>query len=255
MDGPQKRCSTCEVFKPLTEFYKNRCMPDGLQNVCKSCTSAYGKSHYARNTEKVLQRHMEYWKENREWLHIHQREKYQDNRDKESERKRRDRVNRPDEYKRRSSVYRENNKEKLQRKSLEHYQTHREMILQRGREYYSKHPEKAYVRQQRRRARRQALPDNYTQADREYALIYWHYSCAVCKSTNHIELDHWIPLNSPDCPGTILKNMLPLCRRCNRSKRYNDPLIWLRKRYPKDSEKILESILKYFQQTCNGERR
>lgn len=36
-----KRCPTCAEWKPLTEFYKNRSMPDGLNQYCKPCWKEY----------------------------------------------------------------------------------------------------------------------------------------------------------------------------------------------------------------------
>ena len=34
-----KRCSCCLKFKPESEFYKNKSMKDGLQNICRECHS------------------------------------------------------------------------------------------------------------------------------------------------------------------------------------------------------------------------
>lgn len=36
-----KRCSSCLIEKPLTEFNKREAAHDGLQNYCKPCASAY----------------------------------------------------------------------------------------------------------------------------------------------------------------------------------------------------------------------
>ena len=33
----EKKCSTCKCIKPVSEFWKNRSRPDGLQNECKDC--------------------------------------------------------------------------------------------------------------------------------------------------------------------------------------------------------------------------
>lgn len=34
---PQKRCSVCKEYKPLTEFYRNSAKPDGRSHRCKPC--------------------------------------------------------------------------------------------------------------------------------------------------------------------------------------------------------------------------
>lgn len=36
----EKLCPKCNQIKPTTEFHKNACKPDGLQNHCKSCRSS-----------------------------------------------------------------------------------------------------------------------------------------------------------------------------------------------------------------------
>ena len=55
-----KRCSTCKVEKPLTEFYKDKTKKDGLRSQCKSCVKSYYeankdklKSYYKANKDKV----------------------------------------------------------------------------------------------------------------------------------------------------------------------------------------------------------
>ena len=53
-----KTCRKCSIEKPLTEFYKNKAMKDGLQKKCKHCTLQY----YQDNKQKVLQ----YYKDNPE---------------------------------------------------------------------------------------------------------------------------------------------------------------------------------------------
>lgn len=35
-----KRCSGCDITKPLTAFQKNRCHRDGLENWCRDCKSS-----------------------------------------------------------------------------------------------------------------------------------------------------------------------------------------------------------------------
>jgi hypothetical protein len=84
------------------------------------------------------------------------------------------------------------------------------------------------------RLRRRSLPNTFTLDDWERALDYWGYACAVCARPrglwHTISQDHWVPLTSPDCPGTVPSNMLPLCYGadgCNNSKGKKDPALWL----------------------------
>jgi len=43
-----KQCSSCNTDKPLTDFYKNRGMPDGLLKQCKPCFKAHRKIAHAK---------------------------------------------------------------------------------------------------------------------------------------------------------------------------------------------------------------
>ena len=79
---------------------------------------------------------------------------------------------------------------------------------------------------QRRRARKQAKPETFTQEDWRFALEYWQHSCAVCGKQQgfwwNLQADHWIPISDPESPGTVATNIVPLCggmTGCNQSKR------------------------------------
>jgi hypothetical protein len=45
----KKRCAHCKLEKDVFEFAINRSKPDGLQLICKSCTSIYNKKWYLNN--------------------------------------------------------------------------------------------------------------------------------------------------------------------------------------------------------------
>ena len=88
--------------------------------------------------------------------------------------------------------------------------------------------------------RKRSLPNTFTREDWQRALEYWDYRCAVCNRPrglwHTLTADHWIPLNSPDCPGTIPTNLIPLCHGqdgCNNSKSGRLPDVWLDKKLGK----------------------
>ena len=41
-----KQCNTCNVEKPLSEYYKLKISPDGKDYKCKQCRKAYSNQHY-----------------------------------------------------------------------------------------------------------------------------------------------------------------------------------------------------------------
>ena len=46
----EKRCSTCKITKPVTEFSKGN-RKDGLRSNCKACQSKYYRLHYEVNPD------------------------------------------------------------------------------------------------------------------------------------------------------------------------------------------------------------
>jgi hypothetical protein len=112
---------------------------------------------------------------------------------------------------------------------------------------------KAFI-EAKRRARKMALPDTWTRDERLFMLHYWGHACAICGAQEGfwwtLANDHWIPLASPQCPGTMATNMLPLCdgkTGCNTSKNAADPTQWLTEKYgPRKAAKILKTIATYF---------
>lgn len=68
--------------------------------------------------------------------------------------------------------------------------------------------------------------------------------------THTAAMDHWIPVNSPDCPGTVATNMVPLCQGkngCNNSKADRNPEDFLVSALGKrKASKKIEEINRYF---------
>lgn len=93
-------------------------------------------------------------------------------------------------------------------------------------------PSKVKATNQEYLARKRNLPADFTAADWERCLTWWGHKCAYCGATGKLSADHFIPLASSDCPGTVVQNMLPACKRCNSSKMHSDPIAWLSKRLP-----------------------
>ena len=102
--------------------------------------------------------------------------------------------------------------------------------------------------------RKRELPNSFTSTQWQRALDYWGHKCAVCGRPrglwHTISQDHWIPLSSPDCPGTDATNILPLCcgvDGCNNSKGYQRPETWLKKKLGKRrATRKLAEIEAYF---------
>lgn len=242
MSPNDKRCCTCKLFKPVTEFHKDNQTTDGLCRRCKSCKHIKSVEYYwdnrdallekqretyAANPEKKLLKNKEWQQENPERLRIIQKRHYDKNPEK-----------------RRNAVSASSKKHRDKRRKYEA-------------DYRALHPEFNKVKTQKRQAVRRQLPDNFTSADWLTALNYFNGCCAVCGRPpglwHTIAMDHWIPLSSPDCPGTVPTNIIPLCHGmdgCNNSKGHKHPAKWLiAKCGKKKADMIIESINHFFAHT------
>jgi 5-methylcytosine-specific restriction endonuclease McrA len=96
------------------------------------------------------------------------------------------------------------------------------------------------------------LPNTFTKQDWQRCLEWWNYSCAFCGKQrdfwNTIEVEHFIAISSPECPGTVVGNMLPACKSCNSSKSDRDAEIWLIGKFGKKrATEIVRRINEYFE--------
>jgi hypothetical protein len=74
----------------------------------------------------------------------------------------------------------------------------------------------------------------FTEHDWQFCLEYWHHQCAICGAQeglfHTLAADHWVPISTPNSPGSVPWNILPLCHGrygCNSRKGAQDPTTWL----------------------------
>lgn len=122
------------------------------------------------------------------------------------------------------------------------------------------------VAQAKRRTALRQLPSTLTARDWEIALVYFNGCCAVCGrqlkdlfGTHTAAADHWIPVASPDCPGTTPTNIVPLCHGeggCNNLKYATLPAVWLTRKFGKrKANEILARVEAYFQFVRNNQEQ
>lgn len=156
--------------------------------------------------------------------------------------------------------------------TAKYYADHRKQIIRRVAkyavtyqpQYRSKNREKVRasgkINDHRRRTRVRALPVAFTSQDWQHALSYFHSICAYCGNGPSmfdvnwsLHLEHYIPLTSQCCPGTIPTNVVPACQWCNLSKSNHDALEWLTERYGKrKAQQINARIQTYFASLKDG---
>lgn len=240
-----KRCRVCGIEKPVTEKYFHR---DGrwFKNKCRECTREYlGAQSYRFDPYEGLPEGYKRCRKCKqvfvasEGFHVNTLTK--DGRGcwcKECSRLK-------------TQKWREDNPERTKASMQSWKETHLknwrlrniERIRFRGR-----------IHTGHRRARILNLPNEFTTEDWQRALDYFGGCCAVCGRPpglwHRLAMDHWIPITSPDCPGTIASNIIPLCHGdngCNNSKNNHDPSKWLVKKVGKQkANQILKRIQDYF---------
>lgn len=104
-------CYKCKRELPITEFCKDRSKKDGLSPECRECSSKRSKDYRERNKEKLKEKYLKYYSENREKI-----------------------LNR-------NRLWRKNNLERNKKYRIEYYKNNKEQTLKKTREYQEEHRE------------------------------------------------------------------------------------------------------------------
>lgn len=283
-DPPLRQCSKCKEWFPSTldYFCKNASRPSGLRTSCKKCDALQREAKRDEKNEKSRKR----YEENKDRINEKHREYYRSNPQKQTERHKKYSATNKEKLAKKSKKFYEANKDKIREQQHARYEANKERIAEyhhnhykatqgasqkkygaanrdknreRGKKYKAANPEKGRASMHRRHARKRALPDTLTSAQWENALSYWHGGCAYCGRPaglfHVIAMDHFIPLSSSDCPGTVVHNCLPACHYidgCNSSKGKKDPYAWIYSKFGKPkAAKILKRIKEYFEWAKN----
>lgn len=105
------------------------------------------------------------------------------------------------------------------------------------------------ISDQRKRARKRALPATFTAKQWQACLEYFHHTCVYCGAQQDfwhvLEQEHFIPVTAGG--GYIAENIIPACKSCNSSKCDAPADQWLISRHGKRKAKsILARIETYF---------
>lgn len=211
---PTKFCGTCGETKPVKEFYP---IARGYHSECKECSRKRYNEWRKKNREKHAKRNLGWYEANKEKV--------------------------LSRYKRYRDSLGDN------RKNLrigEHYKN-AEKNRARASAWAKANKEKRKVNHLRREARKRRLPTEWTVQEMRAAIKRWGNCCPVCgvDLDGKRHWDHWIPLICPDCPGTVKKNMVPLCGRCNTRKNDCLPDAWLKRMFPTTWETIKKRVEDY----------
>jgi hypothetical protein len=258
-EGPEippgmQQCANCGKLKPATpEFFKSASRrATGIGTQCRECATEYSKTW----REKKIEQEPDYI------ARLYQRHQAEN-----QARARRYYESHKEQHRERQRKWDELNAERLIQTRREYYLRNREQFIEDRRQWrkdnaeryraynrrwQEENPEKtgmiAIGRDARRRARKRALPYDFSARDWDYCLQYWQNCCAVCGTAGEIHADHWIALSAPGCPGTVRDNMISLCAHCNQTKWATHPEKWLTEKLGAESAaQKLQAIQAYFE--------
>lgn len=180
----EKKCSTCKVTKPVSEFYKDPTRGDGFYTTCKTCHARHVKNWQIRNAEKFRNA-------NQGWKKSHKKQRNEQNKKWAKAH--------PDKRRKTYSAWREKNPDygknwrKNNKEKIRHYaQTRRARVLGNGGELT---------------------------IDEWFAILdFYGHKCLCCgRQDVKLTIDHVVPIflggkHSAD-------NIQPLCGPCNSRKK------------------------------------
>jgi hypothetical protein len=117
-------------------------------------------------------------------------------------------------------------------------ETHPDKHSQNNKLWKQSNPDKVRAINHRRRARKHALPAQWTSEDWKKTLEHFGNRCAYCSeweynAADELHGDHLIPVDHNKLPeelkgagGTVPWNMVPACKKHNISKHNNNPHTW-----------------------------
>lgn len=230
-----RRCTICGEPYPATAeyFYRNKAGLYGLQSRCKKCSNTLTRQWHADNPEasRELYRRKDASKRGRDPEGVKEANRIRSQRHMLKDRERKKLQSR----------------EGMQRWRASHREIHR-------------------LREHERRTRVRELPFDFDESQWQRTLEYFNHACAYCGRSADLwtvlAIDHYIPLTSGDCTGTIPTNLVPACHAkkgspdgqtgCNQSKNNRDPIEWAITRFGnRKSKVIISKIATYFDWVVN----
>ena len=263
-----KICTKCKKEYPATPEYftRNKSCRDGLHTFCKTCKRNQNRKWWSDNQEEISERRKEQyatdpdnrrknlersrqWREdNHEEVLEKKREYYRANREHDLKKSREWREANSEYKKEWDRLYSKANRKKIRKRQLAWEQRNRGRINANRRKQYRQDPTSRKVSNLRYEARKNALPDTMTEQDYIFMMEYWDNACAITGETDNLQIDHWIPLDSDNCPGTVPENMIPLSTSMNASKQNFDAKEWLEWKFGVyRASQILSRVNQYFE--------
>mgnify|MGYP006921388197 FL=1 len=206
MDSITKKCSSCKIEKPLSDFTDAPKREAGKHSVCKNCKREYDKEYRNKNKEKIAKYQGEYWNKNKETISERFSVWYKQNFEKVKAISKKWSLKNTDRVKKYQKEWQEQNKEYLSEYRKKYQKENREEINRRHLPLLHK-----------RRARVAGNGGSYTARQWKLLCDFYGNKCLKCGATDRkLTVDHVLPTV---LGGTSnIDNLQPLCLSCNCSK-------------------------------------
>jgi len=113
--------------------------------------------------------------------------------------------------------YRRVHPEKIKQRNHDHYVNHGDEVREQARKWHEEHPGAVMMRNRLYKAQRAgAGGKGITVAEWDQTLEQYGRTCLACGSTEHVTMDHVVPLSRGG--RHEIANTQPLCASCNASK-------------------------------------
>lgn len=213
-----KTCTSCNISKELSFFYKDKKGKFKVMALCIECS----KKYYRDNCERVKQRVRQYEIDNKESISAKRKMDYIDRKEsilKRNEIYRKQNIEKKAKYDR---IYREKNKDLIASKRLANL----EQISKVVKEYRRSERGKACINNSNGK-RRSRLKNSDVNTEDILNLKNNAKNCYWCNKKlikNKTHIDHYIPLSKGG--EHILSNLVISCSTCNNKKYTKDPLVF-----------------------------
>lgn len=228
-------CITCKREFPLTSKYWNKGNnKHGLRSECRDCTKAYDEQWRKENPHAWD----EWYEENREYKKAKCREWIEDNKEYKKEYDKEYMELNGDRVRAQRRKYRRENPHVARA----WYEQNKKSRAEYNREWSRSNKEKLNNYYQKRRARKESLPNTLTVEQWNSIIEDFNHQCAYCGEDTELTREHFIALSRGG--EYTHNNIIPACKSCNSSKMDKDFFQW----YPtKDyySKERKEFILEY----------
>jgi len=210
-----KRCSRCQIEKPLTDFHKAKGYADGYRGQCTACLNELAREYKQRPEVKQQRREYDQEYTQRPEVRAHRREwENQNNQRPEVKARVRAYMQRPDVSER---VKERERQRWANDPKLREYK--RDYLRKRYREN-TEHKRKQIAHSMRalhaRRARKQQQGGSYTAQEWRDLCAKYDHRCLCCGERKRLTIDHVLPIALGG--SNSIDNIQPLCLTCNLRK-------------------------------------